>query len=115
MRVQHQRHGRAGALLALVTGLDTAGGAGKNNVRHGSRFSQPVFASEKLGFCAPRWRLKTLEFQVLAKQPTYACRILDQPSQELYIPDHGVPFGLLALSTPAGGAKSKEKRRFGIE
>jgi hypothetical protein len=56
-----------------------------------------------------------LIFQLLAKQPTYASRILDQPSQELYIPAHGVPFGLLALSTPAGGAKSKEKRRFGIE
>jgi hypothetical protein len=113
--VQHQRHGSTGILLALVTGLDAAGGAGKNNVRHGSRFPQPAFTSKKLGFCAPQGRLKTLKFQALAKQPTYASRILDQLSQELYIPDHGVPFGLLALSTPSGGAKSKEKRRVGIE
>ena len=35
MRMQHQRHGRAGRFLALVAGFDAPGGAGKDDVRHG--------------------------------------------------------------------------------
>jgi hypothetical protein len=56
---------------------------------------------------------KNLQFHVLTERSTNQAQILDQITQELYILGHqGVPFGLGALSTPGGGAKSKEKRRF---
>jgi len=54
-------------------------------------------------------RDKTVKFQMLADHPTYAPRILDQSSRELYIPGHQA-FLRLGFSTPGGGSKSKEKR-----
>jgi hypothetical protein len=35
MGMQHQGHRRAGGLLALIAGLDAAGGTGKDYVGHG--------------------------------------------------------------------------------
>jgi hypothetical protein len=37
--MQHESHRRAGRLLALVTGFDSAGWARENDVRHGIWFS----------------------------------------------------------------------------
>jgi hypothetical protein len=54
---------------------------------------------------------KTLKFQELAEHATYAPRILDHSSRELYIPGHQA-FLRLGFSTPGGGSKSKEKRLF---
>jgi hypothetical protein len=65
-----------------------------------------------VGFWTLLRHLKTQYFQMLAERPTYATRILDQTTRELYIPASQAKPLAGALSTPAGGAKSKEKRLF---
>jgi hypothetical protein len=70
------------------------------------------YTSKKLGFCQALHPAKTLKFQMLMEWLTKRPRILDQTTQELYIPGHQACLWLGALSTPGGGSKSKEKRLF---
>jgi hypothetical protein len=76
-------------------------------------FPTGVSASEKVGFLKAWGRSKIMKLQLLTGLPTNKTRILDQTTQELYIPGHSDVISRLgALCTPGWGSKSKEKRLF---
>jgi hypothetical protein len=69
-------------------------------------FSPPGFCQRESQVFPAQTARKILTFQMLAAGPTYARRILDQTTQELYIPPIGVPDGFEApLYTGWGGKK----------
>ena len=73
-----------------------------------SYFPHRALCEQKGRFFGGLERPKTLTFQMLAEHPTYAPRILDHFSRELYIPGHQACLWLAASLHREGGRKARK-------